>query len=156
MTDEEALKYRQVALSVANKLGFGEYAEDIAQDVIVSFLSNPTHQTAKQAALDAIRQLTGVSHESCEETKQAAKALFFARALDNKNHPRCYQEHDFDDLGKIVMYAPAELRYYLIQYYAKERTQDDIGEDVGVTGSRINQLLKEAIAALRKRREQFA
>lgn len=77
--------YRHAKLS-ARQLGFDREADDLAQDVLVSYLNNPkSKQTVKQACIDAIRARFGCTRSNVSG-KSKIKRIPGSRKISNRTH----------------------------------------------------------------------
>jgi DNA-directed RNA polymerase specialized sigma24 family protein len=157
MTDEEALKFHKRAILTARKMGFAEYAEDLAQDVLVAFLSGNDHQTIDHAVICALRKMTRNTART-SSSKSAQRRLFWAnsKALDNESkHPKCYQSHNFGDFDKIIMLARPSSRSYLIKRFEADMTLLEVRESTGKTEAAVSIGVKTGLNDIRRRKGCF-
>ena len=139
MTNEEILKFQKRARYVARKYRYLQLADDFAQEVILKFLENPDRSsTVDQLFIDYLRGTFGDHRNDLGLAKSKAYfnscSLNDARNIQSGPSPRPESERSAFLFGG--------LQGYLYQaYFVNELTEEVIGETLGVTGSRVSQLI---------------
>jgi RNA polymerase sigma factor (sigma-70 family) len=141
---QTAEKILRRAKTSARKRGFGEHADDLAQEVLLSFVEGRgRHQTIDQAVIDAIRRTFGDSRSDHHQLRRACdwKGLT-PRVLEihGKSESDRGCEIGFERIVSLLGgpdRAIIKLRY---QWGFRER---EIGDLFGLTESRISQRLKD-------------
>jgi hypothetical protein len=145
--DEERLSLRKYdvieaqkrARYVAKKRGYPELADDFAQELALHWLSgHGKHQTVDQFFIDYLRTLYGRSGVCSDRSKYSERRNYVdlteARdiaAPSRDLEPKREYSHLFSGRESVI--------YEL--YFVEERSGEAIGEYLGVTESRVSQLL---------------
>jgi RNA polymerase sigma factor (sigma-70 family) len=156
MTDEEYEKFKRRSKHFACRCGFARYADDIAHEVITRMLEG-RHESANidQIVIDVIRSEFG--RKSC---------ISFAKR-NAFNNAGSYEHGDFDrftgtsrelrlnsriDIERIVKRTKLteKQRDVIHEYLNEDPTQDEIGKSLGVSASRVSQILKVSIQRMGK------
>jgi len=78
-----------------------------------------------------------------------------ARAVDPRDKPLRVRRDAAMTVTRLLQKIPPRLREVLILYWLEDKTDPEIGEMLGVTGSRVCQLRKKAQGLLRKAADQL-
>ena len=140
MSDAEIRKYQKRARYVANKKGYSQLADDFAQEIFVEFLESPNRgATVDQLFIDYLRKQygrTGIPGGDARSFAiRTAQDLSAARhiAADPGEQP---ENRRIDHLFGVK-------QAYLYQaYFIEQRSEASIGQDMGITESRVCQLIK--------------
>lgn len=147
MDPNTARKLYRRAIFSARAYGFGDFATDIAQEVLKKFAAGRgKSQTVDQAVVDVIRSMFGRPKSVNHEVKLALEnARELTPALGNqvlRVDPReeIDTRIDFERLSKALRF---DERVILRLWIDWGLNQEEIGEVIGVTHSRISQKLRD-------------
>ena len=150
MTDDEIKQFKNKAIISARKLGLGEHAEDIAQEVVAKFASGQgRHQTVDQAVIDVARGSFGDSRYDVHQQRRNLTRTY--ESLDivaNADRYGSTQSHQFD-YPRIIDKLKSIERAIIVLRYEWGFKETEIAHCFGVTESRISQRLTRIQIGLR-------
>lgn len=147
------LRSRMVKHATAN---YHQHPEDIASEYVVRLLDG-LHQrsTIGQAYIDIIRISTGRKGASTEETYKSRQALTMVASSEEQetfysNQPSLDQisVDDLLDLQKVLSQIKCERTIHIFKMVLQGYVLKDIAKDLGLTESRINQIVNRTLADL--------
>lgn len=157
MTEADIRKYQKKARYVAAKSGYPELAEDFSQELFVEFLQNPERgATVDQLFIDYLRRINGRPGTPGGDARILARANTISiEAISDDGKRKEIQLPSYDDsrdvdndpgsnsaVGRFAyLFRGREAQIYQL-YFVDEITEEDIGALLGVTNSRISQILK--------------
>jgi hypothetical protein len=140
MTEKEILKFQKRARLVACKRGYSELADDFSQEIFVHWLSgHGSTQTIDQYFIDYLRALYGRSRDGSsgkrfKEQRNYVDLTEVRNLADNAGFIEPTKQSAYTFTGK-------ELILYQL-YFEEEMTAAIVAEILGVTESRVCQMLK--------------
>lgn len=150
MDEASAARFRKRAIFSATRRGFTEQSEDLAHDVILSWLEGGgQHQTIDHAVIDAVRRTHGRSgtpgHEQRRNLEQRAERV---DALANRPGPAVDRDscHDFERLIKPLESID---RAIVCLRFIWGFSEIEIASLFGITESRVCQRLGAVFNRLR-------
>lgn len=146
---------RGKALFSAKKFGFGEHAEDLAQEMLLKFLENKeTRQTVDQAVIDAIREEFGNPNTAGYELRRARdNAIPVDELIDSLTLRGSIGETPTSALDferYLEMFEDME-RATICLVFKWGFSLKEVGHCFGVTESRVSQILKDILGRIRKK-----
>jgi hypothetical protein len=160
MNDETARILRKRAVASARGYGFAEFAEDIAQEVLLYFSEGRgERQTIDQAVIDAVRRMfgrPGTPGFSRKQSLERAQSIFDE---DGKITvaPRSSGSGDHGlDFERITGLLSGDDRMMIILSFRYGLINTEIADLFEVTESRISQRLSDIFSKLRQRLERDA
>jgi DNA-directed RNA polymerase specialized sigma24 family protein len=135
-----AKKLRGRAIYSATRKGHAEFAEDIAQSVLLKFCEGRgKHQTVDQAVLDTLRSEYGVARNGSDVRK---RNLFRAEPLEAVPRVRVDSSSggDFERIIRVLRGTERAMVKLIYEWGFKAK---EVGDLFGVTESRISQRLFE-------------
>lgn len=118
----------------------------------------------RNPTLDETSSAMGLHPKKIAYARTAAKIVSLELAIenagqnshlassDNSGHPEkaiLIKEEETQLAGAIAQLEP-RLRAVVIGYFFENKTQDEVGATIGVSGTRVRQLLKKALGDLKK------
>lgn len=149
MDERQAKRFRDRAIFSARKRGFTEQAEDLAQDVLLKFISGSgTGQTVDQAVIDAVRGSLGDSRSHSSELRR--NFHLYPIGMDDLAASEVPRRHPQDRLGfeSIIQGLNSTDRAVVCLRFIWGLDGKEIGHCFGVTESRISQRLQRIQAGL--------
>lgn len=146
MDNEQAKKFRKRAIYSARKYGFGEHAEDLAQEVLCKFAAGQgRHQTIDQATIDAIRGNIGDPRSGNFERQRAAEREY--ESIEDKAHVAEPKSNGIDFERYLGMLKGID-RAVVCLRIKWGFTEDEIGHCFDLTESAISLRLKKIMQTL--------
>jgi hypothetical protein len=146
MTSSEASRIRRNAVISACSLGFGQDAEDLAHDVILNHIEGKgKKQLVDFAVIDMIRKRSGNPrvHSRAQRVALNETVEYDEDKLPDTREPKPMTfEHTLEDLSR-------DQRICVFLYFVWGLDMKEIGECIGVTESRIVQILRDTFKLLR-------
>jgi DNA-directed RNA polymerase specialized sigma24 family protein len=145
MDDEEAKRIWARAYQRAKRLGFGDYAEDFAQDVLVSFLKKKCKkgQLIDHAVIDAARKTLGRDHQKLKDALRLWKEL---EVLNLSSR----QEMRWTEFSERIEGLGSELKTVALLYFWWGYTLLEVGQYFGYSEALAWQRVVAAESKLRK------
>lgn len=156
MDAKTAKKFRERAMLVSHSLGFGEHAEDFAQDVLVKFCEGRgKSQTVQQAVIDVIRSKYGRPSMPGHRQKLALQNAFSIFGEEGElafDFPQPDQTEGRESFDHLLSLLPdRNARDILTSHYWGGDRLHEIGKKRGVSESRMSQLMAVAEGQLKSR-----
>lgn len=163
MTEEEIKKFQKRARHVATKSGYRELADDFAQEIFVEFLQNPDRgATVDQLFIDYLRRTHGrpgtpggdariyarnhtVSIDEWVDGESKEIQLPASSTIGDIDECSRYDfecsRYDFD-IGRLALLFGGREAEIFTLYFVEHWTEKTIGKLIGVSESRVSQILK--------------
>lgn len=147
MDNEKANELRRRAKLSAVRKGFTEDSDDLAQEVLLSFLEGRgQHQTVDYAVIDAIRRDRGDSRNGRFKPRKRERRPH----CELKEHHSIGESHESrGDFERIIGLLKGGRRAIAVLFFEWELTQKEIGNCFGITESRVSQWILEIESVLR-------
>lgn len=150
MTDDEAKHFLTRAKYVAKKYGYYQLADDFAQEVLLAFIENPNRKsTVDQLFIDYLRSTYGRPGTPGYEQRYAL-ACPISLDIQSEDHPSLYDvigSAESDSRSEQStwecsrLFEGREAMIYAL-YFIEQMTESEIGSTLGITESRVSQILK--------------
>lgn len=155
ISSTEAKRLWERARYAAGKFGFAEHSEDFAQDVLLKFSEGRgRHQTIDQAVIDAIRTRfgrPGLPGHAQRHALESAVPIDFEDGEPTIRAAVRGPQGDGIDFERLLRGLDARTREIFELRFGEGWTQLEIGQRLGITESRVNQILASELHAMRRR-----
>jgi len=147
-TENEIIDFINKAKKYACKKKFPQYADDFSQEAAIAFYQNKNDFINMDFLwISFLRKQFGEGRSKKGKAKSEGRLnqLFIDNILEQRliSHDSIDEFLTKDELYKFTHLFEGKKEYIFIRYYIEDETEIQISKELGVTESRISQLIKD-------------